>query len=126
VRIKALALPGLAAVVVAALALSLGHHGRFAVRAKANTTVIAKTRDLTIAIRAFAYSPAAVTVKAGTRVTWTNHDATAHTATADQGAFDTGTINPGKSHTIDLKRSGTYPYHCSFHAFMTATIKVVG
>jgi len=63
-------------------------------------------------------------VRAGTRVTWTNHDATAHTATADQGALDTGTIQPNASPTIDFTRPGTYTYHCAFHAFMTATITV--
>ena len=59
-------------------------------------------------------------------MTWTNHDATAHTATADGGAFDTGTISPKHSKTVDLSKPGTYAYHCVFHAFMTATIRVVG
>ncbi len=87
--------------------------------------MIAQAGHVTIAIRNYAYAPVTLTVKAGTRVTWTNHDATAHTATADQGGFDTGTINPGKSKTIDLRRAGNYRYHCLFHAFMTGEVKVV-
>ena len=63
-------------------------------------------------------------VTAGTRVTWTNHDATAHTATANGGGFDTGTVAPKASRTIDFKHPGTFTYHCAFHAFMTATITV--
>ena len=57
-------------------------------------------------------------------MTWTNHDNTAHTATANGGSFDTGTLKPNASKTIDLKRPGTYGYHCAFHAFMTATVTV--
>lgn len=77
-----------------------------------------------LAVRNYDFLPKSLTVRAGTRVTWTNHDATAHTATADQGSFDTGTINPGRSATIDFKHPGTFTYHCAFHAFMTATITV--
>ncbi len=73
----------------------------------------------------FAFKPETLTVRVGTRVTFTNHDQTAHTATALNGTFGTGSINPGKSATIVLKRAGTYSYHCLFHEFMTGTIKVV-
>jgi len=63
-------------------------------------------------------------VTVGTRVTWTNHDATAHTATANGGGFDTKTVAPKASRTIDFKHPGTFTYHRAFHAFMTATITV--
>jgi plastocyanin len=71
------------------------------------------------------YMPANVTVKAGAKVTFTNDDQTAHTATSDSSGFDTGTINPGKSVTVTLRKPGTIAYHCQFHAFMTAHITVV-
>ena len=74
----------------------------------------------------YAFTPASLTVRAGTRVTFTNHDATPHSATADGGAFDTGSINQDASRTIRLSKPGVYPYHCVFHAFMTGTITVVG
>ncbi len=85
----------------------------------------ATARQVTIAISNYAFKPQALTVRTGSRITWTNHDATAHTATADQGTFDTGTVNPGQSKTLDFKRPGAYTYHCAFHAFMTATITVL-
>jgi plastocyanin len=85
------------------------------------------SRHVRVAIRMFAFSPQHLTVRVGTRVTWTNYDSTAHTATANNNtSFDTGTINPGQSRTVRFTRPGTYPYHCAFHAFMTATITVVG
>jgi plastocyanin len=77
-----------------------------------------------ISIRGYAYQPVALSVAAGTRVTFTNHDATAHTATASTPAFDTGTLKPGQSATVTLKTAGTYSYICQFHAFMHGTITV--
>jgi plastocyanin len=79
---------------------------------------------VTVAITNFAFKPAKLTVAAGTRVTFVNHDMTAHTATADHGGFGTGTINPRHSDTIRLTKPGRYAYHCLFHAFMTGTITV--
>ncbi len=88
-------------------------------------TVTSHASHITVPISNYAFRPESLTVHPGTRVTWTNHDATAHTATADRSSFDTGTLNMGKSKTIDFKRPGTYRYHCAFHAFMSATITVV-
>jgi Copper binding proteins, plastocyanin/azurin family len=45
-------------------------------------------------------------------------------ASLSAGAFDTGTIAPGASRTVVLKRPGTYTYYCQFHAFMRATVVV--
>ena len=123
-RIKYLIAPvGVALVVlVVALALAGGTGGSPAARRTA--TVSGRTAALTI--QNYAFMPTSLTVRTGARLTWTNHDGTAHTATADGGSFDTGTLNPGQSKTIDFNRPGIYTYHCAFHAFMTATIKVVG
>jgi plastocyanin len=77
-----------------------------------------------VSISGFAYQPATITVKPGTEVTFTNHDQTAHTATSNHTAFDTGTVQPGKSATVTLKKPGTYTYYCQFHAFMHGTVVV--
>ncbi len=124
-RIKSLALPSLMAIVVAVLALVLGHHRGAASPEKTSAALTTRASHVTVAISNYAFGPVALTVRDGTRITWTNHDATAHTATSDGGTFDTGTVNQGQSKTLDFKRPGTYTYHCAFHAFMTATIKVV-
>ena len=120
---RSLLLPGLAAVVVGAAALSLAKPAVHASGGGAGVTLHGKTG--VVAITNYAFKPVSLTVKPGTRITWTNHDATAHTATVDNGSLDTGTINPGQSKTIDFTKPGTYTYHCAFHAFMTGTIKVV-
>jgi plastocyanin len=123
VRIKSLIVPASAAAVVALVAFALANHGSGSPSARSTATVT--DTAAAIAIRNYAFAPQSLTVKVGTRITWTNHDSTAHTATADQGSFDSGTINSGQSKTIEFNRPGKYAYHCAFHAFMTGTVTVV-
>jgi plastocyanin len=123
VSLRSILLPWAAAVAVAVLALTLRTHASIPTASSAKPD-LSQARHVSIAISNYAFAPKALTVKAGTHVTWTNHDSTAHTATADGGAFDTGTIAPKASHTIDFTRPGTFTYHCAFHAFMTATVTV--
>lgn len=77
-----------------------------------------------IAIANFAFAPAVLTVKVGTKVTWTNNDGATHTVTADQGAFGSGGLPTGQSYSFTFTKAGTYTYHCSIHPAMTASIIV--
>jgi plastocyanin len=77
-----------------------------------------------VAINNYAYTPATITVAAGTKITFTNSDKTAHTATSTKPGFDTGTLKPGASHVVTVTKPGTYSYYCQFHAFMKGTIVV--
>ena len=76
----------------------------------------------------FAFSPATLTIKAGTTVTWKNNTTVSHTATSDDGkSFDSGTSNPiapGGTFSFTFTTAGTFPYHCAIHPFMKATIIV--
>ncbi len=121
--LRSLVPAGVTAVAVAVLALAVRNQPPHAA-ARSTTATVSHARHVTVAIRSYDFAPKALTVSAGTRVTWTNHDATAHTATADTSGFDTGTIAPGASHTVDFTHPGTFTYHCAFHAFMTATVTV--
>ena len=122
---RALLVPVLGAVLVLVLALVL-RESPATPKSAASSPSTVHSGHVTVAISNYAFSPQTLVVRAGTRVTWANADPTAHSATADGGAFDTGTIPPHASRTVTLRRPGTYPYHCVFHAFMTASIKVVG
>ena len=83
------------------------------------------TGSLIITVAGFAFAPTAISVPAGTAVTWTNSDAATHTATADDGkAFDCKPIGTGASMTFTFATPGTYAYHCSIHPTMKATITV--
>jgi plastocyanin len=77
----------------------------------------------------FAFSPATLTVKVGTTVTWTNMTQAGHTVTSDDGkSFDSGISNPiaasGGTYSFTFTKAGTFPYHCQIHPFMKATITV--
>ena len=77
----------------------------------------------------FAFSPATLTIKAGTTVTWKNTTSVGHTVTSDDGkSFDSGTSNPiaaqGGTFSFTFTKAGTFAYHCEIHPFMKATIIV--
>lgn len=81
-----------------------------------------------IEIKNYAFKPASVTVKVGTTVTWTNKDAVVHTVTADASSsdkFDSGDIQQGGTFSYTFKQTGTYPYHCTPHPNMKASVTVV-
>lgn len=71
-----------------------------------------------------AFSPASLSVKAGTKVTWRNNDYMAHTVTSDTGLFDSGSIGTSGSYSYTFTATGTYSYHCNFHSGMTGVIVV--
>lgn len=80
--------------------------------------------EAVITIEEFAYSELEP-VAPGTEITVENTDTAAHTVTADgEGDFDV-TIAPGASETFTAPdEAGEYPYLCTFHAGMTATLMV--
>jgi plastocyanin len=75
-------------------------------------------------IQGSAFSPATITVTAGTTITWTNKDAVAHTVTSDGGLFDSGSIASGGTTSIQFNNTGTFPYHCAVHPGMKASVIV--
>jgi plastocyanin len=79
-----------------------------------------------VTIENFAFSPASITVKAGTTVTWTNKDSATHTVTEtdSQTGPNSGDLATGKSYSFKFDTAGTYKYHCSIHPDMTGTVTV--
>jgi plastocyanin len=71
------------------------------------------------------FSPANFTVKAGSTVTWVNHDGSSHTVTS-QGStlFDSGDVPTGGTFSYKFTQPGTYKYYCTIHPWMTGTIVV--
>ena len=76
-----------------------------------------------VAIDNFAFSPAALNVKMGQQVTWTNKQGVAHTVTADGGAFD-HPMPSGATFSFTFAKAGTFAYHCTIHPFMKGTVVV--
>jgi plastocyanin len=76
-----------------------------------------------VTIDNLAFSPATLNLKADQQVTWTNKQDIAHTVTADGGAFD-HQMPPGATFSFLFDKAGSFPYHCTIHPSMTATIQV--
>ena len=78
----------------------------------------------TILIKNFDYSPMALTVAAGTTVTWRNLDGEPHTVVSIDGLFRSAALDSNESFTFKFDRPGTFKYVCTLHPKMVATITV--
>ena len=59
-----------------------------------------------IVIQNFAFEPATLTVKAGTKVTWVNRDDEPHTATATDKRFNSKTLENGDRFSTEFNTAG--------------------
>ena len=79
----------------------------------------------TIGIDNFAFTPKVARVRAGERVTWTNHDDVPHRIQSANGRFAPSAVLDTKgTYALSLTAAGEYPYFCSLHPTMTGTIVV--
>jgi hypothetical protein len=72
----------------------------------------------TVLMVGMVFTPATITVSAGTTITWKNNDGIAHTSTSDSGVWDTGNMAAGASTTTTFSTAGSFPYHCTYHSNM--------
>jgi plastocyanin len=70
------------------------------------------------------FDPPTSTVRAGTRITFTNLGYHNHSATSDKGIFDSGTLALGQSFSFTFQDKGEFSFHCKFHLEMHAKIRV--
>jgi len=75
-------------------------------------------------IQDMAFNPSIITVAAGTTINWTNKDLVGHTVTSDAGVFGSRTLATGETFSYTFTIAGSYPYHCTPHPTMTATVIV--
>ena len=80
--------------------------------------------EATVEVKQFAFTPAALTVTVGTKVTWKFLDSAKHNVKAGDGSFGSDDLSDGAtfSHTFD--KAGEFPYICSIHQYMTASVTV--
>lgn len=95
-----------------------------AINANANVNVTVETK--TVGITSYQYSPKVLTVKVGTKVTWTNNDTVAHTVTAtgSNGGPDSTLFGQNESYSFTFDKVGTYEYYCKPHPYMKGTVVV--
>ena len=86
----------------------------------------AQAPDNKVEIDNFAFSPARVTVKAGTTVAWLNADDTPHTVASSSKLFKSKALDTDDSFSFTFTTPGVYQYFCSLHPHMTGTVVVEG
>jgi plastocyanin len=83
----------------------------------------AHAEDNSVTIDNFTFTPAEMTVKVGTTVTWTNHDDIPHTVVS-AGKFRSKTLDTDDKYSFTFTTPGDYKFFCSLHPHMTGMIKV--
>lgn len=78
----------------------------------------------TVVIEDMQFSPANLTIRLGEQIVWVNKDLFPHTVTSATKAFDSGSIAANGSWSFTPRKAGAYPYMCTFHPTMKATITV--
>lgn len=94
--------------------------------ASANTEI--RSGIIEVDIRDFAFNPAELKIRAGTKVTWVNYDNAPHTVTSDSGGkteLNSQMLSKSDSYGHLFERAGTFPYHCNIDSNMKGKIVVV-
>src|SRR5438105_685658 len=89
-----------------------------------NTNTATASGSASVNISNFQFSPATITVKKGTKITWTNNDNTNHTVTATDGSFNSGNLTNGNTFSQVFNKTGTFAYKCTLHNMMMGTVVV--
>ena len=106
---------GMAALLAAALP-RLTAAGETAVKAAASTA--------TVQIDNFTFTPATLTVAAGTAVTWKNEDDSPHRIGDKDGTFKSAALDTDDTFSHTFATPGVYPYICTIHPYMAGKIVV--
>jgi plastocyanin len=90
----------------------------------AGSTVSAEAKQ--ISIDNFKYIPDTLTVPAGTKVTWTNHDDMPHTVTSTSKpkTLDSDALDTDDQFSHVFAEPGTYAYLCTVHPKMSGQVIV--
>lgn len=88
------------------------------------TAVFAAGPATTVQIENFTFTPAELSVKAGTTVTWINHDDIPHLVAATDKGFRSPPLDTDDQFSFTFEKPGTFSYFCALHPRMTGTIVV--
>jgi len=72
----------------------------------------------------FSFTPATITVAAGTQVTWTNRDDIPHTVVTEDKTIKSKALDTDDKFSATFDKPGTYSYFCSLHPKMKGTVVV--
>ena len=116
---------GVAAILVIGLAIAMSVHIAFAKsRGGVHAGSVATVSAAEVKIDNFAFTPATLTVKAGTEVTWINRDDIPHTVVSDDQAIKSKALDTEDKFRFTFTKAGTYTYFCSLHPKMKGKVVV--
>jgi len=75
-----------------------------------------------VAVVNFSFSPAALDIKKGDRVVWTNQDSSTHSISGND--FESKILNKGESFSFTFDSAGAYDYICGIHPYMSGQVLV--
>ena len=119
--------PTLAGPVVLALAVALGAGACGGADTKKNQEAqVTAPGEGSVKIVSFQFTPQTVTVKPGTKVTWTNDDTAIHSIKDTSPLATPVSQDLGKDATFSITydQPGTYSYICGIHQYMTGSVTV--
>jgi plastocyanin len=97
----------------------------------ASFTDLRGQKDVTITMKDIAFHPKDAIISKGTKVTWVNEDDVIHYVNTDPHPehsyyrpMNSEALKKGDKFAMTFNRPGIYPYHCSAHTNMTATLLV--
>ena len=77
-----------------------------------------------VVIGNFAFGPPMLRVKAGTTVTWVNHDDIPHSIVCPPLSLHSHPMDTDKSFSFTFAKAGVYNYLCGLHPFMHGQVVV--
>ena len=82
--------------------------------------------DGSVQIVNFQFTPPSLSVKQGTKVTWTNGDTAVHSIkdTSPLATPVSQDLAKGDTFSITYVRAGSYSFICGIHQYMTGTVNV--
>jgi plastocyanin len=93
--------------------------------ASASGFTVAQAQDTNVVVvKNFMFSPMALTIKAGSSVTWKNLDGEPHTVVNDAGLFRSGALDQNDTYQFKFDKPGVYKIFCGIHPNMKETITV--
>jgi plastocyanin len=81
-------------------------------------------QTIQVSAKNFMFTPASITVKAGSTVTWVNLDDEPHTVFSDAGLFRSSALDTKERFSFKFDKAGTYHYLCTIHPRMLGTVVV--
>jgi plastocyanin len=110
---------GIATLTIALLTIAtlLGH-------AQEPVSAKAPTNAAEITIDNFTFTPGALTVKVGTKITWKNRDDVPHVIMSTDNIFRSKALDTDDQFSFTPTKPGTYEYFCSIHPKMTGKLIV--